>query len=161
MKYKKKTKLIFLGFTLCRSKTARAWGTIIQYVASPQLFPLWRPRLLECDVILCTVHVVRLWMKKIYHPQTRNLMVFAMHKRTKVGCETLVQEAIDACPLATIRQYISRNYQRNTKQWALWARQHAPLLLQVTSTNALESYHSELKRMTSPTFGLIGKSIYG
>jgi len=95
----------------------------------------------ECDVILCTVHVVRLWMKKIYHPQTRNLMVFAMHKRTKVGCETLVQEAIDACPLATIRQYISRNYQKNTKQWALWARQHTPLLLQVTSANALESYH--------------------
>ena len=45
---------------------------------------------------------------------------------------------------------------RNTQQWALWARQHSPLLLQVTSTNPLESYHSELKRSSSPKYGLIG-----
>ncbi|RHZ85405.1 hypothetical protein Glove_66g199 [Diversispora epigaea] len=31
-----------------------------------------------------------------------------------------------------------------------------PLLLQVTSTNALESYHSELKKITSSQHGLIG-----
>ena len=30
------------------------------------------------------------------------------------------------------------------------------LLLQVTTTNPLESYHSELKQATSPSFGLIG-----
>ncbi|CAG8728866.1 13621_t:CDS:2, partial [Rhizophagus irregularis] len=52
--------------------------------------------------------------------------------------------------------YIRRNYMRNTQQWALWARQHSPLLLQVTSTNPLESYHSELKRKTSSLHGLIG-----
>ncbi|RHZ76932.1 hypothetical protein Glove_187g66 [Diversispora epigaea] len=47
-------------------------------------------------------------------------------------------------------------YLKNTHQWALWARQYSPLLLQVTSTNALESYHSELKKTTSPQHGLIG-----
>ncbi|RGB41263.1 hypothetical protein C1646_810793 [Rhizophagus diaphanus] len=36
------------------------------------------------------------------------------------------------------------------------ARQHSPLLLQVTSTNQLESYHSELKGLTSLKYGLIG-----
>ncbi|PKK56629.1 hypothetical protein RhiirC2_858535 [Rhizophagus irregularis] len=41
-------------------------------------------------------------------------------------------------------------------EWALWARQHSPLLLQVTSTNPLESYHSEIKRLTSSKHGLIG-----
>ncbi|RHZ67797.1 hypothetical protein Glove_299g115 [Diversispora epigaea] len=38
----------------------------------------------------------------------------------------------------------------------LWARQHFPLLLQVTSTNPLESFHSKLKRITSSLHGLIG-----
>jgi len=80
----------------------------------------------------------------------------AMHKKTKIGCELLVQQAINECPISTIQRYISRNFAKNTHQWALWARQHSPLLLQVTSTNALESYHSELKRTTSPQHGLIG-----
>ncbi|RHZ79647.1 hypothetical protein Glove_143g94 [Diversispora epigaea] len=46
----------------------------------------------------------------------------------------------------------------NSHKWALWTRQHSPLLLQVTSTNALESYHSELKRTTSFLYSLIGAS---
>lgn len=83
-------------------------------------------------------------------------MIAAMHKRTKIGCESLVQDAIDKCTVPSIQNYIRRNYMRNTQQWALWARQHSPLLLQVTSTNPLESYHSELKRSSSPKYGLIG-----
>src|SRR2546421_6264450 len=79
----------------------------------------------------------------------------AMHKRTKIGCEKLIQDAINDCTIPTIRNYIQRNYAKNTQQWALWARQHSPLLLQVTSTNPLESYHSELKRSSSPKYGLI------
>jgi len=82
----------------------------------------------------------------------------AMHKRTKIGCEKLIQDAINDCTIPTIRNYIQRNYAKNTEQWALWARQHSPLLLQVTSTNPLESYHNELKRSTSPSHGLIGMS---
>ncbi|KAG9062263.1 hypothetical protein KI688_006595 [Linnemannia hyalina] len=49
-----------------------------------------------------------------------------------------------------------RRYSKNTKQWALWARQHSPLLLQVTTTNPLESYLSELKRASSKTHALFG-----
>src|SRR5205085_2904314 len=85
-----------------------------------------------------------------------DIMIAAMHKRTKIGCESLVQDAIDKCTVPSIQNYIRRNYIRNTQQWALWARQHSPLLLQVTSTNPLESYHSELKRSSSPKYGLIG-----
>jgi hypothetical protein len=84
----------------------------------------------------------------------------AIHKRTKVGCENLVQEAISNCAVPAIQNYIKRNYIKNTQQWALWARQHSPLLLQVTSTNPLESYHSELKRLTSSSHGLIGMSTF-
>jgi MULE transposase domain len=110
----------------------------------------------ECDIIFCTVHVMRTWMSKVYDKKTRQKMILAMHKRTKIGCEELVQQAINECENPIIQRYISRNYTRNMHQWALCARQHSPLLLQVTSTNALESYHSELKRTTSSQHGLIG-----
>jgi len=85
-------------------------------------------------------------------------MIAVMHKRTKIGCEQLVQNAINKCPIPAIQNYIKRNYLKNTQQWALWACQHSPLLLQVTSTNLLESYHSELKSLTSSLHGLIGTS---
>lgn len=110
----------------------------------------------ECEIILCTVHVMRVWISKIYHVQTRNQMILAMHKTTKIGCEEIVRAAIDACPVEAVARYIERNYLPNTKGWALWARQHSPLLLQVTTTNPLESYHSELKAGTSVKYGLIG-----
>lgn len=110
----------------------------------------------DCDVIFCTVHIMRTWMNKIYDKKMRQKMIHAMHKRTKIGCEDLVQQAINECSITTIKNYITRNYTKNIHQWALWARQHFPLLLQVTSTNALESYHSELKSLTSPQHGLIG-----
>lgn len=110
----------------------------------------------ECDIIFCTVHIMRTWMRRIYDKKIQQKMIHAMHKRTKIGCEDLIQQAINECSNPTIKRYISRNYTKNTHQWALWARQHSPLLLQVTSTNALESYHSELKRTTSSQYGLIG-----
>ncbi len=84
-------------------------------------------------------------MRKIYDAKTRQKMILAMHKRTKVGCDEVVEEAIHHCSVPSIKQYISRQYKKSSHQWGLWARQHSPLLLQVTSTNALESYHSELK----------------
>ena len=109
----------------------------------------------ECQILLCVVHVMRTWMQRIYEKATRDLMIAAMHKRTKIGCKSLVQNAINQCSVPTIKNYIKRNCVKNMQQWGLWARQHSPLLLQVTSTNPLESFHSELKRITSPLHGLI------
>jgi hypothetical protein len=95
-------------------------------------------------------------MQRIHEKKTRDTMIAAMHKRTKVGCESLVQDAVNCCPVPSIQNYIKRNYVKNTEKWGLWARQHSPLLLQVTSTNPLESFHSELKIITSSSHGLIG-----
>lgn len=122
-----------------------------------QVFPGLRGGEQECEIILCTVHIMRTWISKIYEKKTRETMVLAMHKTTRIGCDQLLQEAINTCPVSAIKNYIKRNYTDNVRQWALWARQHSPLLLQTTSTNALESYHSELKRTTSHLYGLIGK----
>ncbi|KAG0335678.1 hypothetical protein BG000_007329 [Podila horticola] len=95
---------------------------------------------------------MRTWMRKIYCPKTRNTMILAMHKRTRLGCEDVIKKAIKSCKVPDVVQYIHR-------QWALWARQHSPLLLQVTTTNPLESYHSEelaTKSSRSITAGKLG-----
>ncbi|CAG8447347.1 150_t:CDS:2 [Gigaspora rosea] len=55
-------------------------------------------------------------------------MVHAMHKKTQIGCEEVVRDAVNTCP-------------------------HSPLLLQITSTNPLESFHSELKAKISVQYG--------
>ncbi len=73
----------------------------------------------ECDVIFCTVHIMRTWMNKIYDKKTRQKMIHAMHKRTKIGCEDLLQQAINECSNSAIKKYITRNYTKNVHQWAL------------------------------------------
>jgi len=72
---------------------------------------------------------MRTWMQKIYEKKTRDVMIAAMHKRTKIGCESLVRDAINCCSVPAIQNYIKRNYTKNTEKWGLWARQHFPLLL--------------------------------
>ncbi|CAG8509342.1 15205_t:CDS:2 [Cetraspora pellucida] len=76
-------------------------------------------------------------------------MILAMNKTTKTDCEETIWNAINTCPVPDIVHYLNRNYIKNMKKWALWACQHSSILLQVTTTNPLESYHSELKRITS------------
>ncbi len=84
------------------------------------------------DLLLCAVYVMGNWMRKIYHAKTRALMIKVMHKTTKIACEELLDEAIN-CPLAPMRDYINRHYRDHTHKWALWNRQHSPILLQTPS----------------------------
>ncbi|CAG8437974.1 1023_t:CDS:2 [Scutellospora calospora] len=120
-----------------------------------QAFPGINASEQECKILFYSVHLMRTWVSKIYEDKTRSIMIAAIHKKTKIGCEQLVQEAISTCLIPAVSKYIQRNYMKNTHQWAFWARNYSPLLLQVTSTNALESFHSELKRTTSHLHGLI------
>ncbi|PKK72204.1 hypothetical protein RhiirC2_710552 [Rhizophagus irregularis] len=50
---------------------------------------------------------------------------FAHRWNLRIGCESLIQEAINECANLTIKKYILRNYAKNTHQWTLWARQHS------------------------------------
>ena len=79
------------------------------------VFPGLRGGEQECDLLLCTVHVMRTWLSRIYHLGTREKMLLAMHKRTRIGCEDVIQQAISQCPVPSIQQYIIRNYQTNTQ----------------------------------------------
>ncbi|CAG8812917.1 7255_t:CDS:2, partial [Gigaspora margarita] len=65
--------------------------------------------------------------------ETWNKMIQAIHKQMKIGCEFFIQKLINECTLFPLK---------NTSQ--------------VTLTNALESYHSELKRTLVSYYGLIG-----
>lgn len=44
------------------------------------------------------------------------------------------------------KNYIRRNWLDSLPKWANYAREHSPLLLQATTTNPIESFHSALKR---------------
>ena len=61
----------------------------------------------ECNVILCTVHVVRTWIKNIYHGPTLDRMTQAMHKKTQIRCNAMVQDAIANCPVQANAKYIT------------------------------------------------------
>ena len=43
-------------------------------------------------------------------------MIHAMHKTTSIGCNELVQQAINQSQSSTIKQYILRNYAKKTYQ---------------------------------------------
>lgn len=85
-----------------------------------------------------------------------DLMLQAMYKITRIGCDDLVREAIEKLPLEQNKNYIRRNWMNNTSKWAMWSRQHSPQLLQTTSTSPVESYHAVLKRSGDASYGLIG-----
>ncbi|GET04708.1 hypothetical protein GLOIN_2v1775727 [Rhizophagus clarus] len=110
----------------------------------------------KCQVLLCVVHIMRTWMQRIHEKKPQDIIIMAMHKRTKIGCESLIQDAINHCSVPSVQNYIKRNYAKNTEKWGLWACQHSPLLLQVTSMNSIESFHSELKKVTFSLYDLIG-----
>ncbi len=46
-------------------------------------------------------------------------MVAAMYKRTKIGCEKFMQDAINNYIILAIQNYIKKNYINNIQQWAL------------------------------------------
>jgi hypothetical protein len=114
----------------------------------------------QCSILWCSVHVMRTWMRKVTHTGAKSKMLLAMHKKTKVGCQEMIEQAISCCDAPHVQRYITRNWTKNSDKWARHARMHSPLLLQVTSTNALESYHSELKTRTAKIHGLIGICFY-
>lgn len=76
----------------------------------------------ECDIIFCTVHVMRTWMNKIYELKMQQKMIQAIYKKTRIGCESLVEQAINECMVPTIKQYIQRYYTKKYLPMGLWAR---------------------------------------
>ena len=69
-----------------------------------------------------------------------------MNKTTKIGCENVLEEALKVCSNSSTKEYLIKNWKKDTAKWGMYARQHSPLLLQNLTTNAIESYHNQIKR---------------
>ncbi|KAI9094444.1 hypothetical protein DFS34DRAFT_629484 [Phlyctochytrium arcticum] len=101
----------------------------------------------EVYVKFCMVHLIRTLMRRTStHPKTFRTMLHALNKTTRIGARQLVEEAIAGAP-PLIGTYLDNYWNRasDIESWSMAARQHSPILLQVTSTNALESYHRLVK----------------
>jgi hypothetical protein len=66
-------------------------------------------------------------------------------RTTKTGCINDILAALEVTSDAEIRNYIGREWLHISSQWALYARQHSPLLLQVTTTNPVEAWHRHIQ----------------
>lgn len=111
----------------------------------------------EVGIFYCTWHSRKALQRNLESfGKGYELMLQAMYKITRIGCEQLIQEAMARLPLEQKKNYIRRYWLSKTAKWALWSRQHSPLLLQTTTTSPVESYHAVLKKKGNGAFGLIG-----
>lgn len=68
-----------------------------------------------------------------------------MRSLTEDNCLSLCYQAITVVSSQKKRQYIQKELIDSREQWAMYARQHSQILLQATSSNACEAWHSRLK----------------
>ncbi|KAI9099344.1 hypothetical protein DFS34DRAFT_602893 [Phlyctochytrium arcticum] len=118
----------------------------------------------EVKVRYCKVHVARTLMRRIgTHKPTYAKMLQAINKTTMIGATGLLREAIRDAP-EKLADYLEKNWTNPAELdcWTMAARQHSPTLLQVTSTNPLESYHRLVKADTNcGRFSSIQKACVG
>jgi hypothetical protein len=102
----------------------------------------------EVGHLLCTVHTMRTLNKRFKateHKPIFNALRQAMYTFTSFKCLELCAEAVMLAHDEKVKNYICTYWQDTSKKWAMYARNHSPLLEQVTSTNAAEAWHRQLK----------------
>jgi hypothetical protein len=105
--------------------------------------------------LLCTVHSERTLSRRFRSSESKdtyNLLRHAMRVHTESECVLLCEQAMASAishhspnTAEADRRYIERDWLETRREWALFARQHNPLLLQATSSNACETWHARLK----------------
>jgi hypothetical protein len=89
----------------------------------------------EVTHLLCTVHSERTLQRSLagqeYTEARKHLLVAMRVRRTHAGCEESIRAAIKASPKAK-RAYIEKEWLTTCSQWAMFARQHSSLLIQVS-----------------------------
>jgi hypothetical protein len=101
--------------------------------------------------LLCTVHSSRTLMRRLGHaPVSKKYLTSAMiYQKTEGDCVENINQAIDAAPDDETKQYIVNQWLNDRYAWALFARQHSTLLLQVTTTNPVEAWHKQIKQYSN------------
>lgn len=112
----------------------------------------------EVTHILCITHSIRTLKRHFGHPTKKDIFAHLytalMTRRTKTGCIDSIQSAIKACKDDTAAvDYIKKEWLQHPEPWAMCARQHSSLLLQVRTTSPLESWHKSLKNNSKVLMG--------
>lgn len=98
--------------------------------------------------LLCTVHTEQTLQRNFKSEDDKpayELLRQAMRSLTEENCLLLCSQAITTASSEKKRQYIRKELISTCDQWAMYARQHSQILLQVTSSNACEAWHCKLK----------------
>ena len=89
----------------------------------------------EVTHLLCTVHSEQTMQQSLkgqeYDQTWKHLLVAMRTRRTRAGCEESIQAAIKTSPKAK-KDYIEKEWLATCSQWAMYARQHSSLLIQVS-----------------------------
>ena len=118
----------------------------------------------EVAHLLCSVHSNRTLLRRLAaHKPIYQLLKHAMYCFTGTRNQELCQQAIQAAGSdQELARYMRTNWLQTASKWAMHARQHSPLLLQVTTTNACEAWHGKLKTGAGLTKGQVAShGIYG
>jgi hypothetical protein len=102
----------------------------------------------EVTHLLCTMHSMRTLNKRFKAAEYQgifNKLRQAMYTSMRSKCLELCKEAITAAFDIGMKNYIHSYWLESSEKWALYARNHSPLLLQVQSTNACGAWHRKLK----------------
>lgn len=90
----------------------------------------------EVDHLLCQVHSERTLRRRLagekYASSRSHLLRALKYCRTRPGCMESIDLAIQMAPDETTKKYISEHWKATAAQWANYAREHSPLLLQVS-----------------------------
>lgn len=111
----------------------------------------------EVSHLLCTVHTMRTLQRKFSSTAAKpvfDLLRHAMFTFTGIKCLELCEQAVRIAP-DDLKAYVRTHWLETRAKWAMFARQHSPLLLQVTTTNPCEAWHRKLKAAAGATKGKV------
>lgn len=111
----------------------------------------------ECEVIFSTTHTMQVWKRSIADPQALQMMMQALHCRTRFGFEYMIEKVLSGCNDQATKLHI-KDCVTSADRWALFVRQESPFLLQAASLSVLDGYHREVKLLSSVIRDLIGKN---
>lgn len=117
------------------------------------------------DHLLCSVHSSRTLLRRLSstaHKPAYNLLKHAMYCFTGIQNRQLCEQAIAAAPDEETKEYIGTIWLQTAPKWAMYARQHNPMLLQVTATSPCEAWHRKLKARAGLSKGQVSShGIFG
>jgi len=123
----------------------------------------------EVTHLLCSIHSNRTLLRRFGSDDNKpiyQLLKHAMYCFTEVQNRDLCEQAVTAATAidntGNTTKCVQTYWLQTASKWAMYARQHSPLLLQVTTTNACEAWNRKLKSGAGLSKGQVAShGIYG